>query len=230
MLANGTLLIAAERISADDPKCVGKPTHFEQDLFTSTDGGGTFGPRVKIADIIPATASGVLDLAPVQAMRTIEFPTLAQRDGVLYAAWNDGTQGPSHIRLARSGTAGRSWTLSWATSGTGVELQPALAADPAGIHLLYYQLNPGPRINVVLADTTNASTYVRHQINTVTFPGVNNLPQFDPLIAPAYMGDYIAITATTGHLYQAWGDNRDTTTNYLWPTGRHDPNVYFAIH
>ncbi len=188
VLANGTLLVAAERIFANDPKCAGTPVHFEQDLFTSTDGGQTFGARVKIADVTPAVASGMLDLGPGQGIRTIEFPTLAQRNGIVYAAWNDGAQGPSHIRLARSATAGRSWTLSWATGGAGVELQPALAADPAGIHLLYYQLTGGSRINVVLADTANGSTFVRHQVNTVTFPGVNNLPQFDPLIAPRLHG------------------------------------------
>jgi hypothetical protein len=31
-----------------------------------------------------------------------------------------------------------------------------------------------------------------------------------------------------GRLYMAWGDNRDTVTNFLWPTGRNDPDVFFA--
>ncbi|MEA2546976.1 MAG: hypothetical protein QOI09_2249, partial [Chloroflexota bacterium] len=30
------------------------------------------------------------------------------------------------------------------------------------------------------------------------------------------------------HQYFAWGDNRDKVTNFLWPAGRNDPNIYFA--
>ena len=31
-----------------------------------------------------------------------------------------------------------------------------------------------------------------------------------------------------GRQYFAWGDNRDRVRNWLYPNGRHDPNVYFA--
>jgi hypothetical protein len=31
-----------------------------------------------------------------------------------------------------------------------------------------------------------------------------------------------------GHLYLAWGDNRDKVTNFLYPKGRNDPDVFFA--
>jgi hypothetical protein len=30
------------------------------------------------------------------------------------------------------------------------------------------------------------------------------------------------------HQYFAWGDNRDHITNFLYPNGRNDPNVFFA--
>ena len=42
------------------------------------------------------------------------------------------------------------------------------------------------------------------------------------------MGDYIANVSDGSHLYLAWGDNRDRVVNVLWPSGRNDPNVYFA--
>ena len=60
------------------------------------------------------------------------------------------------------------------------------------------------------------------------FPGVENNPQFDPLIAYTYMGDYIANVSDGSHRYYAWGDNRDSVTNFLWPRGRRDPDVFFA--
>jgi hypothetical protein len=47
-------------------------------------------------------------------------------------------------------------------------------------------------------------------------------------MAFGYMGDYIANVSDGAHQYLAWGDNRDRVTNYLWPHGRNDPNVYFA--
>jgi hypothetical protein len=52
--------------------------------------------------------------------------------------------------------------------------------------------------------------------------------QFDPLIAPYYMGDYLANVSDGGRQYFAWGDNRDRVRNWLYPNGRHDPNIYFA--
>jgi hypothetical protein len=113
--------------------------------------------------------------------------------------------------------------LSWASGGSAVDLQPALAADRGSIHLLYYKVTPGPRINVILADSSTGASFTRHRVNSVTFPGVPNLPQFDPIIAPAYMGDYLWITACGGLLYTAWGDKRNTVTNFLWPTGRTRP-------
>jgi len=48
------------------------------------------------------------------------------------------------------------------------------------------------------------------------------------LIAPYYMGDYIANVSDGRRQYFAWGDNRDRVRNWLYPNGRHDPNVYFA--
>jgi hypothetical protein len=42
------------------------------------------------------------------------------------------------------------------------------------------------------------------------------------------MGDYVANVSAGGHRYLAWGDNRDRVTNWLWPQGRPDPDVFFA--
>jgi hypothetical protein len=68
----------------------------------------------------------------------------------------------------------------------------------------------------------------RFRYSSRSFPGVLNIQQFDPLITPYYMGDYLANVSDGGCQFFAWGDNRDRVHNWLYPNGRHDPNVYFA--
>jgi hypothetical protein len=109
---NGTLYVAAERIRVDDPACSGGTVQFSRYVFRSTDGGQRFGPGVKIADVTPATPQGFVPLGPGKAMRTIEFPVLARIGNTLDAAWNDGGQGPRHIRLATSTNGGATWSLA----------------------------------------------------------------------------------------------------------------------
>ena len=42
------------------------------------------------------------------------------------------------------------------------------------------------------------------------------------------MGDYISVISGGGRQYYAWGDNRNTVTDFLYPQGRNDPDVFFA--
>jgi hypothetical protein len=229
--ANGTLYVAAERISVDDPLCEGGTVVFEEDIFKSTNGGQTWGPRVKIGDVDPASAMGAIDLGPAMLMRTIEFPVLAVRNGKLYAAWNAGSDPQStrsHIRFAKSNDGGQTWALSWATSGNGDEVQPALSADEDGLHLFYYHRNQDNTLDAIVADSSAGASWSPQRVTTKSFPGVFTAPQFDPIIAGAYMGDYVSIVSSGGRQYFAWGDNRDKVVNQLWPSGRNDPNVYFA--
>lgn len=228
--ANGTLYVAAEKISVDDPDCTFEGvTKFDEVIFKSTDGGTTFGPAVKIASIAPATPTGALEVGPGQFIRTIEFPTLALRGNTMWAAWNDGGTGRSHIRLATSTNAGATWQRKAATSGSGDEIQPALSVDAAGLHLAYYQRNADNTLDTVLADSTDSGTHFNAAaVTSRSFPGVHTVPQFDPQIAFGYMGDYIANVSDGTHLYLAWGDNRDRITNFTHPNGRNDPDVFFA--
>jgi hypothetical protein len=225
--SNGTLYVAAERISVDDPTCSGLAPTLSEWIFRSTDGGRTFGKGVKIADTAPATPSGLLELGPGQDMRTAEFPSLAMVGGTLYAAWNDGASGRSHIRMAASTDGGATWKLSWVTQGGNDEVQPELSADTA-LHVMYYRRNANDTLDVFVSDSPNGSSFTTQRVTNQSSPGVLTLPQFDPIIAPAYMGDYIANVSDGGHQYLAWGDNRDVVTNFLWPSGRHDPDVFFA--
>ena len=228
--ANGDLYIAAEKIAVDDPDCTGVgEASLSQVIFKSSDGGTTFGTGVTVSKVVAATPTGALQLGPGQFIRTVEFPVLALRNGRLWMAWNDGATGHSHIRLATSTNAGATWTPSWATSGAGDELQPALSVDAAGLHLAYYQRTAQNTIDTVIADSTNnGGQFSAKAITTRPFPGVHTVPQFDPQIAFGYMGDYIANVSDGKHQYFAWGDNRDRITNFTHPRGRNDPDVFFA--
>lgn len=228
--ANGTLYVAAEKIVVDDPDCTFTvdPT-FSEVVYTSTDGGGTFDKGVTVSPVVPAAPDGVLRLNPGQVIRTIEFPTLAIRNGTLWLAWNDGATGRSHIQLASSADGAKTWKISTASRSDGDEIQPALSVDAKGLHLAYYQRNLDNTLDVVLSDSTDGGSHFRTaRVTNRSFPGVQNLPQFDPQIAFGYMGDYISNVSDGTNLHLAWGDNRNRVTDFMWPQGRNDPDVYFA--
>lgn len=223
--ADGTLYVASEKIVSD---AVANSVTRSEVVFRSTDGGVTFGPGVTIAEVTEAAPNSVLDLEPGRAIRTAEFPTPALLRGTLWVAWNDGAAGSSHIRLAKSPDGGATWTSRFVTAGGGTDLQPALTADRRGLHLLYYHVNPDSSIDVRVSNSPTGEAFETRTVTSASFRGSLNLPQFDPIIAQAYMGDYIANATDGRNQYFAWGDNRDTVRNFLWPDGRNDPNVYFA--
>jgi hypothetical protein len=226
--SNGTLYVTAQRIDVVDPDCSGGTIYLKQLFYTSTDGGRTFSKPVKISDDTSPFPTDVIVLAPGQYMRTADFPTMAQFNGALYVAWNDKGSGKYHIRLASSTDGGQTWTTAYVTSGEGDEVQPALSADASGLHLAYYQRNQDNTLDVMVADSTDGSNFTTSQVTSQPFPGVYTDPQFDPIIAWDYMGDYIANVSDGAHQYFAWGDNRNVVTTSLWPNGRHDPDVFFA--
>jgi BNR repeat-like domain len=225
--SSGALYVFAEQFRVDDPGCTGGGNLVvSQVVVKSTDGGQTFGPVVKVADINLASA---LILGPAQVMRVAEFPTPALLGGKLYVAWNESAAGRDHLALATSADGGASWSpKSSVTSGAGDEVQPALTADQSGLHLAYYQRNADNTLDVVVSDSGDGTTWTSRTVTSQPFPGVTTVPQFDPIIAFGYMGDYIAHVSSGGREYFAWGDNRDRVTNYLWPQGRNDPDVFFA--
>ena len=228
--ANGTLYVVAEKLAVNDPKCTGTPLQRSEWIFRSTDGGTTFGPGVKIAGAAEAVPNGLLFLGPGRYMRDLEFPTIALRGNAIYVAWNDRAGGKSHIRLATSTNGGRTWAASFVTHGAGDEVQPALSADSGGIHLLYYHRNPNNTLDVLDGTSRNGTGFATKRVTTHSFRGTLTIPQFDPIIAFGYMGDYIANVSDGSHQYFAWGDNRHKVTNFLYPNGRNDPDVFFAKH
>jgi BNR/Asp-box repeat len=226
---NGTLYVAAEKISVDDPGCNGAAPVFSEWIFRSNDGGQSFNAGKQIATV---TETGDIPLGPGMVMRNLEFPSLAVGPtGTVYVAWNDGSGSDSDIRIATSNNGGTSWNVNSATVAGGNQVQPAISADGRGLHLIYYQQNGNNTLDVMArnyGNYPNPTTFSITRVTSVSFPGVFTDPQFDPILAFTYMGDYIANVSNGATRYFAWGDNRDTVTNFLWPQGRHDPNVYFA--
>jgi hypothetical protein len=191
----------------------------------------TFGPETLISGVTSSSPTGVFKLGEHQFMRNLEFPSLAiDPAGIIYDTWNDGRSGNSHILIAKSSDTGITWGSPISvTTGTNDEMQPALSADGSGVHDLYYMRNVDNTLDVVVATSTNGGlSWSYKRVTSESFPGVFNLPQFDPIIAFTYMGDYIANVSDGTNQYFAWGDNRNIVTNFLWPQGRHDPDVFLA--
>jgi hypothetical protein len=234
---------AAELISVNDPNCTGAPITFSEAVFTSKDAGATWSAGAVIPITSSTQGAQVFQLGTGQFMRNLEFPTLAAFQGKPYMAWNDGGDGSghSHIRLAKLDEAGQATKVSFITSGTNDEIQPALSGD-SGLHIAYYQISSDAsgngQLDVFVSNSNNGNNnngnanngngFTVQRVTSQPFPGVFNVPQFDPIIVAAYMGDYIANVSDGDHQYIAWGDNRDIVTNFLWPGGRHDPDVFFA--
>ena len=230
---NGTLYVATEKLVENNPTCTfpPPPIDWSEVIFKSTDGGLTFGPETTISTVTSSTPTGLFKLGEHQYMRNLEFPSLAlDSSGTVYATWNDGGTGHSHVVLAKSTDGGNTWGAPTAvTTGANDEMQPALSADGSGLHDLYYMRNADNTLDVVVANSSNGgSTWSYKRVTSQSFPGVFTFPQTDPIIAFAYMGDYIANVSDGTSQYFAWGDNRNMVTNFLWPQGRHDPDVFFA--
>jgi hypothetical protein len=229
--ASGLLFVASEKIAQTCPTTPGAPSNpqtLTQVIFSSSDGGQTFGPEIKVADAVFSLPTGALQLAPGRVMRNADFPTVAMLGSNLFVAWNDGRTGRSHIVLSRS-SDGVHWSApASVTSGAGDELQPAMSSDGGTLQILYYHRNADNTLDVHLASSGDGSTFTFQRITNRSFPGALTFPQSDPIIAQTYMGDYIANVSAGGHRFYAWGDNRDVVTDLLYPQGRPDPDVFFA--
>jgi hypothetical protein len=229
----GTVFDAVERLFVNNPDCnfnPEPPLQREERIYRSDDGGNTWSPARTVDAVTPSEPTGLFFLGPGKYMRNLEFPTTAMVGNSLFVAWNDGRSGKSHIQIARSDDGGVTWASTPAADGqVNDEIQPAMVGDASGLHILYYVRNPDLTLDTYVDNSPTGTAFTPVRVSNLSFPGVYTFPQFDPIIAFGYMGDYIGITTDGAHQYMAWGDNRDRTCDFLFPTCRNDPNVYSAV-
>jgi hypothetical protein len=179
-----------------------------------------------------------LQTGPSLYSRQAAFPYIALFNGALYATWPDAdaSNTTSLIYLSKSTNGGVTWSaptvVSPSATGVHFDVQPAMVSGGNGLHIDYYRVADvqgcGPCYAVYEADSPNGSVWKSRLVSSTPFPGVPTLVQFDPQVAQTYMGDYIAIASDGASQYLAWGDNRNTVCDYMWPQCRHDPDVYAA--
>ena len=202
----------------------------------SDDGGQSFSPMRKAGEPVPVGTSNficgnVLGFGSGRLARVQEFPSLGVGpSGTVYVAFDTDVQGRSQVFVARSSDRGATWKRAPVNPTDFTDqFMPSLAADGNGVHVMYYQRASATTLATVLSSSSTGAAFGHgRQISTQTFPVPFTLPNFDPLIALCYMGDYISLTSDGTNLHAAWGDNRDTVTDGLYPGGRADPDVFYA--
>src|SRR5947208_16108658 len=119
--------------------------------------------------------------------------------------------------METSKDGGNTWKTSQVTSGDNDEAQPALSADGSGLHLLYYEISPvgdgTSQLDTLVSNSRNGTSWTTRRITSQSFPGVYTLPQFDPIIAFTYIGDYIANGSDSTHQHFPWRDHRHDVTH-----------------
>lgn len=201
----------------------------EIDIRRSLNGGQTFEPTVKVADVIPVGEGGLLQ----GGFRINEFPSLAvdrsgkDTDGFAYIAWNDarfltvGTYGYADVLVSRSTDGGTTWSaptklntnIEPLPSGLGTDqYQPGIAVNKSGkVGVCFYDRRRD-RNNLLIdrecAKSSNAGISFRNTRMT--------RKRFAPVVAlgvidPTYMGDYDSLatdfTQAFGNFIGAFADN-----------------------
>jgi hypothetical protein len=183
----------------------------------------------------------VIQTAPGQNVRSPELPSSTMdENGTLYDVWSDRPAGPgggnsnaTRIYLSYSTNGNRSWSRPRVISGQlspnfmNDRFQPWIAADEAGLHLMWYERvqapNGGPdwlrtdKLDMTLATDESAPMPVGRGetvLSSVPFPVIDTGPG-------CYMGDYNQIASNGERRFVTWGDNRNPA---------YGPDVFMAAY
>ncbi len=175
-------------------------------LGRSSDGGRSFAPPVKVADVHdPPTP------LPTSKFRMFVLPQLASNplDGTLAAVWND-YPGNSDILLTRSRDNGRTWSAPTrlnSDSGNADQFFPTLVFGPDGVlHVAWLDRRDDPHNLTFSPYYTQSSDDGRSFAPEVRIGDA----QSDPSIGfgGTLIGDYIQVDAVAGRASVAWVDTR----------------------
>lgn len=108
---------------------------------------------------------------------------------------------------------------------------PFVTAGPSdSISVIFYDRRrdgANLSIDLFLARSSDGGlTWTNQRLTQNSFPVPQLNPNFDPLVADCYMGDYNWAISQT-RLNPAWGDNRRVVTTPGFPGGRPDPDAFF---
>jgi hypothetical protein len=229
--ACGNLYVFYEGLGNGEPKSIR--------MLRSTDGGETFGRPVVVSEVVTAGvpvcgARFGIEVTGHQRIRLTEFPHAAVGpDSTLYVVWNDGRNqdddGAIDVFLAFSTDQGDTWIVKQVTDSRRHSFMPSVAADYRGAHVQYSQFcgsggPTGDKTFALFMTSLNVEKGFSRQsmVSTVCSPVPVTDPNFDPVIADCYMGDYNQIIAGhRGALLHSWGDNRHVLDE------NRNPDVFF---
>ncbi|MFQ5582841.1 MAG: sialidase family protein, partial [Calditrichia bacterium] len=204
---------------------------------TSTDGGATFSPAVRIITNI----RGVRNSETSKNHRVASFPVIdadisgGSRNGWLYVVWvNIGVPGVNNgpdidVYMIRSTDGGATWSspirVNQDPAGQGKEhYNTWLTCDPVTGNLsviMYDDRNVSSnQCEVFVANSLDGgNTWEDFKVSDVAFT-----PSPIPGLAGGYFGDYLGISARGGKVYPCWTDNRTgTALTYVSPFALADP-------
>jgi hypothetical protein len=220
----------------------------------STNAGVTFGPEIIVASAFPLAETPTPNACGRLAFFDLEagFANRGIRSAPFPGMTVDPTTGDVHVVWHRAGLAGGSLSdiaHSVSTSNgvsfgpterinsvvNGDQFFPAIAANIDGtITVMYYSTqNSGTRrlIDVYKVTALAGSLFgTSERVTDVSFDRAQTNPNFDPIVATCYMGDYNGITSPapglgSNEFYLTWGDNRLPIPPGLPAAGLPDPDV-----
>jgi hypothetical protein len=179
----------------------------------STDGGATFGPSYKVADLIDPVGQ-----MPNSDYRTGSYPAPGiDAVGRITVAWNDQRSGHSNIWYSRAlGSDLTTWTdAAQLKPSAGEQFFPWVHSAPNGrVDIVYYDRTRDP------ADALNYVTYSRldpmgsglgvtatsYGNWSPAFNGNRDGGQLTTSCTP-FIGDYIGVSSDNTHVYLGWTGN-----------------------
>lgn len=190
------------------------PNDLDQVLVAkSLDGGRTFAPPAKAADVYDICPRVVFNSCSLSNsfFRVNSFPSVAvdSRRGHVFITWGDYRLGSAKAFIVRSTDGGERWSPARAVSNESPNDQvfPWVATTPDGSpNVVYYDRRDDPdNFFLSVYVSTGRGGGLRFAPAVRVSSGPSNP---DVQFGGSFIGDYIGIAATAGRLNPIWTDTR----------------------